>query len=291
MTTPESSEMEAFLAEVRALMAESLADTVLRHLAKDCKTLVSSGKMLRSRLIMRVGSSVGVPRNTLLHAAAAVEMIHAASLLHDDVIDGGYLRRGVPTFWVERGIPGAILVGDLMLFKALDIVSEVEDTALTRQLIKMTGEVCDAESEQELLLRNTEATWENCVRIARRKTGALFAFAAYACGGRDPALCAALKEAGYILGTAYQLADDVLDAKGTSDQSGKSHGSDKARHKTTAMSANHDNQRDPALYVADLCSSAESLLVNWPEAQAGWRDFMHSCMQPALDLHLQCNPS
>ncbi len=291
MTANNSSEMEVFLDEVKALMAESLADTVLRHLAKDCKTLVSSGKMLRSRLIMRVGASVGVPRNTLLHAAAAVEMIHAASLLHDDVIDGGYLRRGVPTFWVERGIPGAILVGDLMLFKALDIVSEVEDTLLTRQLIKMTGEVCDAESEQELLLRNTEATWDNCVRIARRKTGALFAFAAYACGGRDATLCAALKEAGYYLGTAYQLADDILDAKGTSEQSGKSHGSDEARHKTTAVTANHDNQHDPSMYVAGLCSKAEEMLADWPVAQTGWRDFMHTDMQPALDLHLQFNAS
>lgn len=291
MTTNAGIQMDEFLAEVKALMAESLADTVLRHLAKDCKTLVGSGKMLRSRLIMRVGSSVGVPRNTLLHAAAAVEMIHAASLLHDDVIDGGYLRRGVPTFWVERGIPGAILVGDLMLFKALDIVSEVEDTLLTRQLIKMTGEVCDAESEQELLLRNTEATWENCVRIARRKTGALFAFAAYACGGSDANLCAALKEAGYDLGTAYQLADDILDANGTPEQSGKSHGSDEARHKTTAVTANHDHARDPALYVSDLCAKAEELLAAWPAALAGWRDFMLSDMQPALDLHLQCNPS
>lgn len=287
----DSHQIDHHLAEVRALMAESLSDTVLRQLSSDCKTLVGSGKMLRSRLIFRVGSAAGVPHATLLHAAAAVEMIHAASLLHDDVIDGGHLRRGVPTFWVQRGIPGAILVGDLMLFKALDIVSEVEESRLTRQLIKMTGEVCDAESEQELLLRNTQATWENCIRIARRKTGALFAFAAYACGGHDLDLSETLSEAGYIIGTAYQLADDILDAKGSPESSGKSHGSDEARNKTTAVTANNDNQHDPINYVENLCRQADEMLAPWPEIQDAWRGFMTHDMQPALYHNLQYNPS
>ena len=291
MISPDSQRIEQQLDEVRALMANSLSDTVLRHLASDCKTLVGSGKMLRARLILRVGPGAAVPHLNLVHAAAAVEMIHAASLLHDDVIDGGFLRRGVPTFWVERGIPGAILVGDLMLFKALDIVSEVEESRLTRQLIKMTGEVCDAESEQELLLRNAEATWENCVRIARRKTGALFAFAAYACGGHDLQCSEALSEAGYIIGTAYQLADDILDAKGSPESSGKSHGSDEARHKTTAVSANNDNQRDPIAYVEELCQRADALLNPWPKVQYAWREFMTHDMQPALYRNLQYNPS
>jgi len=287
MPNTNTEPIEKYLDEVRTLMADALSETVLRHLASDCKTLVAKGKMLRSRLTYRVGPAADVPHRTLLYAAAAVEMIHAASLLHDDVIDGGFLRRGVPTFWVERGVPGAILVGDLMLFKALDIVSEVEDSRLTRQLIKMTGEVCDAESEQELLLRNTEPTWENCVKIARRKTGALFAFSAYACGGDDEQLSAALLEAGYMIGTAYQLSDDVLDAKGSAAQSGKSHGSDSARSKTTAVTSNQDNQRDPLLYVESLGRRADDLLEPWPDVQAAWRDFMAKDMQPALLQNMQ----
>ncbi len=283
--------IDANLDDVRKRMAEALSETVLRHLSSDCKVLVGSGKMLRSRLIFRVGPASGIAHQTLVHAAAAVEMIHAASLLHDDVIDGGYLRRGAPTFWVERGVPGAILVGDLMLFKALDVVSDVENARLTRQLIRMTGEVCDAESEQELLLRNTKPDWENCVKIARRKTGALFAFAAYACGGQDEALSQALNEAGYIIGTAYQLADDILDARGSSEQSGKSHGSDQARNKTTAVTSNADNQRDPVAYVEELCRKAEHLLTPWPAVQEAWRGFISRDMQPALYQNLQYNPS
>jgi len=283
--------IDKYLEDVRTLMADSLADTVLCQLSPDCKSLVASGKMLRSRLAFRVGPAADVSHRTLLYASAAVEMIHAASLLHDDVIDGGYLRRGVPTFWVERGVPGAILVGDLMLFKALDIVSEVEDGKLTRKLIKMTGEVCDAESEQELLLRNTSPTWENCVKIARRKTGALFAFAAYSCGGEDETLSSALSESGYIIGTAYQLADDILDAKGTAEQSGKSHGSDEARNKTTAVTSNLDNHHDPVAYVENLCRMAEKNLERWPHVLDAWRDFMTRDMQPALYQNLQYNPS
>ncbi|HMP89184.1 MAG TPA: polyprenyl synthetase family protein [Kiritimatiellia bacterium] len=291
MTKQPTDFIEKYLDDVRNLMADCLSDTVLRHISSDRKTLVASGKMLRSRLAFRVGPAADVPHRTLLYACAAVEMIHAASLLHDDVIDGGYLRRGAPTFWVERGVPGAILVGDLMLFKALDIVSEVEDSRLTRKLIKMTGEVCDAESEQELVLRNSKPDWENCIKIARRKTGALFAFSAYACGGDDEQLSNALCESGYIIGTAYQLADDILDAKGSPEQSGKSHGSDSARNKTTAVTANSNNGRDPIAYVEDLCRKADENLASWPEVQEAWRQFMTKDMQPALYQNLQYNPS
>jgi len=291
MLTQKNDPVDKYLEDVRNLMADSLSDTVLRHLTSDCKTLVSSGKMLRSRLAFRVGPASEIPHRTLVYAAAAVEMIHAASLLHDDVIDGGYLRRGSPTFWVERGVSGAILVGDLMLFKALDIVSEVEAGHLTRKLIKLTGEVCDAESEQELVLRNTQPDWENCVKIARRKTGALFAFSAYACGGDDLELSNALCESGYIIGTAYQLADDILDARGSSEQSGKSHGSDQARHKTTAVTSNTENKRDPVEYVEDLCRQAEMNLTRWPAVLKAWREFMTRDMQPALYQNLQYDPS
>ena len=290
MSKANTDQIEKYLDDVRTLMADSLSDTVLKHIAASCKPLVGSGKMLRSRLAFRVGPAAEVPHRTLLYGCAAVEMIHAASLLHDDVIDGGYLRRGAPTFWVERGIPGAILVGDLMLFKALDVVSEVEDGRLTRKLIKITGEVCDAESEQELLLRNATPTWENCVKIARRKTGALFAFSAYVCGGDDEELSNALCESGYLIGTAYQLADDILDARGNEAQSGKSHGSDEARKKTTAVTSNAGGLHDPISYVEDLCRKAEENLAAWPDVQEAWRRFMSTDMQPALHQNLQHHP-
>ncbi len=284
-------DIETQLGEVRALMAQALADTVLRRLLDDCKSLLAQGKMLRSRLCLRVGPSAQVPHNTLVHASAAVELIHAASLLHDDVIDGGYLRRGAPTFWVERGVPGAILVGDLMLFKALDLISRVEDMRLTRALIQLTGEVCDAESEQELVLRGKAPLWENSVSIARRKTGALFAFAATACGGNDAVLAATLKESGYAVGTAYQLADDVLDATGNEAVSGKTLGTDSARAKTTAVTAERDHDMDAPAYIDLLCREAEQGLDPWPHIKHAWRVFMSQDMRPTLNRHVATIPS
>lgn len=275
------------LAEIRRLMARGLGETVLSRLAGNEHHFLNTGKMLRSRLLLRCGGAANVPDDVLLHAAAAVEMIHAASLLHDDVIDGGLVRRNLPTFWTERGIPAAILVGDLMLFKALDLLGHADgDGRLVRALVRMTGEVCDAESEQELLLRGATPTWENCVAIARRKTGALFAFAAYAAAGHDTGLAAVMQEAGYALGTAYQLADDILDVVGSEAEAGKTLGTDESRHKTTAASAAAVTGVDPGTYIELLLQEAEDSLAPWPPVHRAWRQFVDDDLRPAVDKSL-----
>lgn len=284
MTGGKQDNLEPFLDEVRRIMAESLSQTILRKLVDESRSLLNSGKMLRSRLCYRVGTPAGVPFKTLAYAGASVEMIHTASLLHDDVIDGGHIRRGAPTFWVERGVPGAILVGDLMLFKALDTMGEVEDGRLTRQLIKVTGEVCDAESEQELLLRGRSPEWADCVNIARRKTGALFAFSAYACGNGDPKLSEVLLESGYLLGTAYQLADDILDANGCAETSDKSLGSDQHRDKPTSVTVG--GPEEAMAFVHRLCDDAHQALKPWPKVYQGWASFMDQDIKPVLDAFM-----
>lgn len=278
--------IETGLEDVRKLIARGLERTVLSRLTDNTAGLVASGKMLRSRLIFHVGPAAQVPHTTLVHAAAAVELVHGASLLHDDVIDGGYLRRGAPTFWVERGISAAILVGDMLLFKAVELMCEVEQGRLTPLLVRLTGEVCDAESEQELLLRGKSPTWENCVRIARRKTGALFAFSAGACGGLDTALTSTLIECGYAVGTAYQLADDILDANGSEEESGKSLGSDEARGKTAVGALSPSEQAEAVATIDQLCRQSEDSLQPWPAVQRAWRAFMDADLRPALRKHI-----
>lgn len=286
MNSIQPSSIDACLQDVRTLMADSLSRTVLSKLTSTPEALLGNGKMLRSRLIFRVGPAAQVPYRSLVHAAAAVEMVHAASLLHDDVIDGGYLRRGVPTFWVERGISGAILVGDMMLFKAVELACDSGDARLTPLLVRLTGEVCDAESEQELVLRGKAPNWENAVSIARRKTGALFAFAAGACGGTDATLAATLTESGYAVGTAYQLADDILDATGNEQASGKSMGSDEARGKTTAATLTPSEQAEAIQFVEQLCQRSEQPLAAWPAVLGAWQSFMQTDMRPALRKNL-----
>jgi geranylgeranyl pyrophosphate synthase len=278
--------LEQHLDEVRKLMAGCLAETPLHSALADCKNLFGTGKMLRSRLSLRVGPAAGVAYSTILRAAGAVELIHAASLLHDDVIDGGFLRRGAPAFWVDRGIPAAILLGDLLLFKALELVSPVENGRLLPVIIKLTGEVCEAESEQELVTRGKLADWDTCVNTARRKTGALFAFAAHACGGEDAELSAALQESGYLVGTAYQLADDILDANGNTESAGKTLGRDEARGKATAARVKPPVEVDRVAFIEELCKSSSTRLAPWPAVQQAWNSYVSLDIKPSLEMLL-----
>ncbi len=276
-------DLDGRLAAVRALMASTLEATPLRKIVEDTGSLLGAGKMLRSRMVFRLGDATGVPEATLAHAAAAVEMIHGASLLHDDVIDGGYLRRNQATFWVDRGVPGAILLGDLMLFRALEVLGRVEDGRLVRDLILLTGDVCEAEAEQELVLRGQPPTWDNCVNIARRKTGALFAFAGLAAAGSDEALREALREAGFLAGTAYQLSDDLLDASGNLRVAGKTLGTDEKRRKTTAVTAARASPVHADRAIVEMCEDAEARLDAWPVVREAWTDWARAELHPALE--------
>lgn len=211
-------------------------------------------------------------------------MVHAASLLHDDVIDGGAVRRGQPALWVAKGIKGAILMGDLLVCQAISLLARVRDARLVPRLTAFAEEMCAAEVEQELLLPE-RPEWSACVSLARRKTGSLFAFAAEAAsGGADP-LRGALREAGYALGTAYQLADDMLDAYGDPLASDKTLGGDAAGGKLTAASA-AVNGGDPVGCIQELCRAARASLGEWPAVQESVDQFVAEDMRPVTDAFL-----
>lgn len=275
--------LESQLDGVRRLIQECLHTTSLGPLLPDIVKLVGSGKMLRARLAIQLGDANGTDPDTILHAGAAIEMIHGASLLHDDVIDGASLRRSDSTFWIERGTSAAILLGDLFYCRAIGLIGNVCNGALTPVLVSKAGEMCDAEAEQELLLRGAEATWEKSVSIARRKTGSLFAFVGRAAGGNDPTLSAALEEASYKIGTAYQIADDLLDAWGDEETAGKTLGTDHGRQKMTAASELPPDSPDPRLFIDELVNSAESMIEPWPELQIAWNAYFENEIQPAID--------
>ena len=275
-----TTELSAHLDGVQDLMVQAMEETSLKQLLPDVRTITGfGGKMLRSRLAFRIGAATGTDPKVLIHGSAAVEMIHTASLLHDDVIDGGLLRRGMPTFWVEKGPAGAILVGDLLLFKAIDLMCRVAEGAYTHDLVKLTGEVCEAESEQELLLNDSNSELDICQSIARRKTGALFAFAALIASGKDPSRAASLKEAGYLVGTVYQLADDILDTRKDA-EAGKTLGTDAARGIVSAAQLDQDElllQLDRLLEKAKACVSQDE------EALSGLRDYLDLDLGPAIE--------
>ena len=270
-------------------MENCLHDTKISTLLPPKNNIMGSGKMLRAQLALTLGEFNGIAEKTSLHAAAAVEIIHGASLLHDDVIDGGLLRRGAPTFWKRHGTNGAILLGDLLVFEGMDLLVQVDRMDLLQELIAMATHVCRSEVEQELILRGTPGTWEECEEIARTKTGSLFAFAAVAAASDDPGQKDALREAGFILGTAYQLVDDILDSSGNEEVSGKTLGRDRERGKTTAITATQNAPENPVEYVDSLLDASSAQLAAWPALQSSWNDFLDVTMKPVLSKHLSAS--
>lgn len=272
---------EQLLNDVRRAMINDLRQTSLAPLIKDLQGLLGAGKMLRARMILRLAPASGLGARDQVLTASAVEMIHAASLLHDDVIDGSELRRGAPAFWLTRGVSGAILLGDLLVCRTFRLLN-AGCPSLVSPLLRFMEEMCDAETEQELLLRNSAPDWQKCVSLARRKTGSLFAFAGYVCGQKDTELRAALQEAGYAIGTAYQLADDILDATGNQALTNKTLGTDALNGKLTAASAWETRNADLEQYIRQLSSTAGQALSSWPAVQEAWNEYLARDMSPAL---------
>lgn len=279
-------DVDGYINDVTGTIRDVLNKTPLRPLLDQLSGSLYGGKMLRSRLALRVGIPSGVPVSTLVRGSAAIEMLHAASLLHDDVIDGASLRRGSPAFWVSRGTSGSILVGDLMVCAAFSIIMETDSRSLIPEFVNRSREMCEAEVEQELLRRDTP-DWETSVKLARNKTGSLFAFVGFLGGCSSPELAALTRECGYIAGTAYQLADDILDSYGDPSASDKSLGLDALKPKVTAASGwRHDRvgaPDDPVDYIRQLCAKPEALLVNSGPALAGWRDYLEQDLGPVIN--------
>lgn len=280
--------VESCKESIRTLMGACLMDSPLGELAARYAPAIQSGKMLRGLMVFRVGGATGVPDKHLLSAAAAVEMIHAASLLHDDVIDGAELRRGAPSFWKAYGAQGAILMGDMLMFKALELIHTLDDSRLMGLLIEQTGEVCMAEVEQELILRKKKAAFDKTLDIARRKTGALFAFGAAAAAGGDEALRDALREAGYQFGTAYQLADDFYDRYGSEHEADKTLGTDRERAKPTTENHDGDKQRQQSIErIRSMIVGSADLLSDWPDVREAWHTYIREDAASAFSTFLE----
>ena len=278
----ESAASSSILEDVRDVILAALRKTSMAPLLDELSPAFVGGKMLRARLTLMIGAACHTDREALLRAAAAVEMVHAASLLHDDVIDEALLRRGVPSFWKKKGISGAILLGDLLVCQSMQLLHGIDDGRLGALFVRLAGDVCDAEVEQELVAKERTRDWATSVSVARRKTGSLFAFAATAADLADEVRAAALLEAGYRIGTAYQLADDILDACGAGVKDGKDLGKDARKGKATAVSASGKTIHAVRQSIQDCCASSRTLLATWPEVQGAWDEYLQTDFGPVI---------
>lgn len=229
------------------------------------------GKMLRTRLAYALAEPEQL--DGLVVPCAATEMVHNATLFHDDVIDGASLRRNQPTLWRTVGETGAILLGDLFFCCSVELLVCSPRPELARAFVGKVREVCATEACHELLFRDAHADTATALRLARGKTGALFAFTALACGGADARRTAALEEAGYRLGTAYQVADDLLDELGSEAAAGKTLGTDRKRGKFTLAQQAGLPLPEIRATLEGLLAGGHEQLTPWPALAGRYEDF------------------
>ena len=200
---------------------------------------VRHGQLLRARLLGRLAIARGVSDDDWIPIAASLELVHAASLLHDDVIDGTLIRRHDPALWTLYGPRLAILVGDYLLAAAFEMLDPA-DPAMRSALSVLPGAArltCTAEIESELFARSPARapTRDDLVDFARGKTGPLFAVAAVASLPSDakPRIHDYWQRIGLEIGFIYQISDDLSDDDGGT---GKTPGRDAARKLATTAS-------------------------------------------------------
>lgn len=208
-------------------------------------SLQAGGKRIRPILLLAVMHEIGENHPDALKVAAAIEMIHTYSLIHDDLpsMDDDDLRRGMPTNHKVYGEALAILAGDALLTYSFGIISRLEhvsndDKIRLIDLMSVSsgaegmvgGQVLDIEGEEKSLVL------EELEQVHRLKTGALLTFSILAgaiLAGAAPGEIVALSKFGEHLGLAFQIQDDILDVTGTSEELGKTAGKDESSEKST----------------------------------------------------------
>ena len=218
-----SDQLERFLTEAMASDA-GLVEDVSRYINS------SGGKRIRPRLCYLVGRSLGCSDlDTLIQTSGIIEMIHTATLMHDDVVDQSTLRRGVDTINTRWGAPSAILVGDFIYSRSFQLAIAINNQEIVQLLAHASNTLAEGEVAQLMHLQQETTSEEDYFSIIYKKTGVLFAVgcqsAAILSGCNKQILSAAIT-LGKNIGIAFQIIDDLLDYTGNSDQMGKKEGVD-----------------------------------------------------------------
>jgi geranylgeranyl pyrophosphate synthase len=226
-------------------------------------TVVAGGKRLRPLLVVLASESAGGPPDTpdgeerLMRAAVAVELVHSATLVHDDLIDGALLRRGHPTVAAVAGRQMAIATGDLLFSRAFAELARNDDAAQLRALSDASSALAEGELLQREDAYTAHVAVERYLRRCELKTAALFEAAcrlgALTAVGGSPELADALGAFARRIGLAFQMLDDVLDVSGPVERTGKSRGTD-LLDGTVTLPFILAREREPALAAFDLAS-------------------------------------
>lgn len=226
--------------------------------------LATRGKQLRPILVALAGGATGSLGSNHVSIAVIIEMIHLATLAHDDVMDGARIRRNRPTLAANWGDGISVLIGDCLFSHALEMASEFPNPGICRAFARAAKRVCSGEILQTQKRQDLSLTRAGYFRVIEMKTAELFALACEMgaeFSGAPHSVKMALRRYGTTLGTAYQIYDDCLDLFGTEEAAGKSLGTDLAKGKLTL----------PFLVALERSSvvdraSLAHLLENWDPA-------------------------
>lgn len=224
-TKNDTATVEAVKETIRENCAESFG-----FIRDSVETLLSgNGKFLRPRFLMLAARFGDYDHEKYLHIGAAIEMLHMATLVHDDIIDGSSTRRGRPTLAATAGSRKAVLVGDYLFSQCFKILAERVDREEGSAVAGAALRICEGEIRQNLEAFQLETSRRVYLRRILGKTAALFILA-FSLGARESGCSEYLQERfrrmGYCIGMSFQITDDILDYAGSAQKMGKPAGSD-----------------------------------------------------------------
>ncbi|GEP43270.1 polyprenyl synthetase family protein [Brevifollis gellanilyticus] len=215
----------------------------------------AAGKRIRPALALMAGGATGGKNDQHTRLSVILEMIHIASLVHDDIMDGAATRRGLPTAAAKWGHSLSVLLGDALFAYALELATGFEDTEVCRQIAKASRDVCSGEILQTQRRFDLNLSVPDYLRMIEMKTAALFAVAAglgARLNGVPENVEKSLHSFGMKLGTVYQIYDDCLDLVGDEKTAGKTLRTDLIKGKLTL----------PILYLLMEATDAQKQKLN-----------------------------
>lgn len=279
---------------------ESMLVEVLRSQYAEVNELASraaslGGKRLRPCLALLSALAVGRCEEDSIRVAATVELVHAASLVHDDVLDDAVVRRHQPTIHAQVGPHSSIVLGDFLFTRAYGLAAQCRSTLAARNIASAASELCEGELRQHKSVGNWSITEANYFDILRQKTGELCAVSCRLgawSGGGDSAAAHSLSRFGRKLGVAFQVVDDWLDLWGTA-QVGKTLGTDLLQRKPTLplirlLATRTDAERTALIDLLDDATQHAQVrrLLDASDAAAYSLDRAGRLIQSAInDLH------
>ncbi|MBL8063267.1 MAG: polyprenyl synthetase family protein [Anaerolineales bacterium] len=222
--SPVTEEIKLVEEKMRAQADEAHSDlrAALEHL------LAAGGKRVRPTLGLLVGNMLGAPLEKLVTLGAAVELLHTATLVHDDLIDGALLRRGMPTLNARWSPPATVLTGDFLFARAAKLAADTDHLPLMKLFSETLATIVNGELTQMFTSRGL-INRENYDKRIYAKTASLFEMTSRAAAMVSPAdetVIESMRCFGYEIGVAFQIVDDILDFTGDQNAVGKPLGSD-----------------------------------------------------------------